>query len=521
MPFPVTITVTPASNVGVYAVEDQIPNGWAASNFNNNGGVFDSINNAVKWGPFFDNLPRTMTYQVTPDSTSTGVVTFSGTASFDGAGIPINGPRQVAPPGVNLTINVIVVANPLEGGTVSGGGPYPVGTSVQLSATANTGWTFNGWSDGGGLTHNITVPVTNITYTATFSSNACTYALSPTSVSFSANSSSGSVSVTAGSGCSWSTSSDASWLHTSSSGSGNGTVSYTYDANTTTSSRTGHITVGGQTFTITQATPSTPIVATPTISPNGGTFSNSVNVTLACATSGATIYYTTDGTAPTISSPVYGSPFAVTDSLTVKTMAVEAGYTSSGIASAAFIIVTPTNTVASPMITPDGGTFSNTVKVTLSCATAGATIRYTTNGSTPTSKSTAYAKTAITLTNSCTLQAVAFKTKMVNSAVASAAFTIIPPPPLTVITTSLPEGQVKVKYPTGVKLQATGGTTPYKWSWTAQNGSKLPAGLTLNATTGAVTGKPTKAGTFNIAIKVTDAKKQTATQALTLTVESP
>ncbi|MEK9136089.1 MAG: N-acetylmuramoyl-L-alanine amidase, partial [Bacteroidota bacterium] len=83
---------------------------------------------------------------------------------------------------------------------------------------------------------------------------SCTYSLSPTSASPGSGSGSGSYSVFVGSGCGWSASSDAtSWLHTGSSGSGNGTVNYTYDANASTTSRTGHITAGGQTFTVTQA----------------------------------------------------------------------------------------------------------------------------------------------------------------------------------------------------------------------------------------------------------------------------
>jgi uncharacterized repeat protein (TIGR03803 family) len=53
---------------------------------------------------------------------------------------------------------ITVQASPTAGGTVSGGGIYPVGTHVQIVATANTGWTFSGWSDGGAQTHTITVP---------------------------------------------------------------------------------------------------------------------------------------------------------------------------------------------------------------------------------------------------------------------------------------------------------------------------------------------------------------------------
>ncbi len=84
-------------------------------------------------------------------------------------------------------------------------------------------------------------------------STTCSYSLSSNSASAAATGGSGSFSVTAGTGCAWSATSNATWLTTSSSGSGGGTVNYTVAANNSTSSRTGTITVGGQTFTVTQA----------------------------------------------------------------------------------------------------------------------------------------------------------------------------------------------------------------------------------------------------------------------------
>ena len=258
-----------------------------------------------------------------------------------------------------------------------------------------------------------------------------------------------------------------------------------------------------------------PAVATPTISPAGGTFTNSATVTLGCATTGATTHYTTDGSEPTLGSPAYTKALTLTSTGTVKAKAFKTGLTASDTASAGFTIIITTPAVAIPTITPAGGTFTNSVKVSLSCGTAGATIRYTIDGSAPTSSSPIY-KTALTLTNSVTLKVQAFKKKLADSAVATAAFTVIPPPPLTVTTATLPGGTVKVKY--SQSLTATGGTAPYKWS--LATGSKLPAGLTLNATTGLISGKPTKAATANFIVKVTDAKKQAASQALSITISN-
>jgi hypothetical protein len=64
-------------------------------------------------------------------------------------------------------------------------------------------------------------------------------------------------------------------------------------------------------------------VKAPTITPEGGKFIDSVLVTLACETTGATIYYTTDGTTPTSKSTVYKAPFALKATATVKAIAVK------------------------------------------------------------------------------------------------------------------------------------------------------------------------------------------------------
>ncbi|MBO7460661.1 MAG: chitobiase/beta-hexosaminidase C-terminal domain-containing protein [Bacteroidales bacterium] len=62
-------------------------------------------------------------------------------------------------------------------------------------------------------------------------------------------------------------------------------------------------------------------VATPTFSPAAGTYYEAQNVTIACTTEGATIYYTTDGNDPTTSSAVYSTPIAISQTTTVKAMA--------------------------------------------------------------------------------------------------------------------------------------------------------------------------------------------------------
>ncbi len=82
----------------------------------------------------------------------------------------------------------------------------------------------------------------------------------------------------------------------------------------------------------------TPTVATPTFSPAAGTYSETQNVTISCATTDATIYYTTNGTTPTTSSSVYSSPITISETTTVKAIAMKQGMSNSSVASATYTI---------------------------------------------------------------------------------------------------------------------------------------------------------------------------------------
>ncbi len=166
-----------------------------------------------------------------------------------------------------------------------------------------------------------------------------------------------------------------------------------------------------------------PIVATPTFSPAGGAYTSVQSVTISDTTSGATIYYTTDGTTPTTSSTEYSGPITVSSTETLKAIAVAMGDTESAVAFAAYNITSAPPSVATPAFSPAGGTYSSAQSVAISDATSGATIYYTTDGTTPTTSSTEYSG-PITVSVTETLKAIAVATGDTNSAVASAAYTI-------------------------------------------------------------------------------------------------
>lgn len=98
------------------------------------------------------------------------------------------------------------------------------------------------------------------------------------------------------------------------------------------------------------------VTATPTISPNGGQFSGPVQVSLSCATPGATIRYTTDGSSPTSASPVYGGPITLSSTATIKVWASAPNRLVSSVASATF-------TITGPVVVPIQPNVDNTVNV--------------------------------------------------------------------------------------------------------------------------------------------------------------
>ena len=161
-------------------------------------------------------------------------------------------------------------------------------------------------------------------------------------------------------------------------------------------------------------------VATPEFSVDSGAVNSGTEVTITCATDGAKIYYTTDGTDPTASSTEYTAAISVTAAVTLKAIAVKGGMNDSAVASGSYTIK---GTVATPAFSVASGEVDSGTTVTITCSTEGAKIYYTTDGSEPTASSTEYTA-AISVTEAVTLKAIAVKSGMNNSAVASASYTI-------------------------------------------------------------------------------------------------
>ena len=121
--------------------------------------------------------------------------------------------------------------------------------------------------------------------------------------------------------------------------------------------------------------------------------------------------------------------------------------------------------VAVPAISPAGGTFSSAQSVTISTTTAGASIRYTTDGSTPSSTVGAVYSGPVSVSSSLTLKAIAYASGMNNSSVTTATYTIAAAiggsGAATGVATATGGGTVS-----GVATVTNGGTAWYDLSWT-------------------------------------------------------
>jgi alpha-tubulin suppressor-like RCC1 family protein len=154
-------------------------------------------------------------------------------------------------------------------------------------------------------------------------------------------------------------------------------------------------------------------VSMPQFSPPGGTSNSELSVTLTSATPGATIHYNQTGN-PTTSDPSVpsGGSFPVTQSAQYFARAFKPGWAPSGIAYTSYVLQ-----VLPLVANPTSGVFTTPVSVTLTCATPGVTIHYTTNGPWPDETSPVYTG-PINVNTSTTLRAVALRAGWGESSIA-------------------------------------------------------------------------------------------------------
>jgi hypothetical protein len=189
--------------------------------------------------------------------------------------------------------------------------------------------------------------------------------------------------------------------------------------------------VSSATFTVGQT------LALPVIAPGSEASSTALSVVLSDANSGAKLYYTTDGSTPTANSTAYSGAITVATSQTITVIAIQSGYYSSPVATAAYTI---------GQSSPDGGQSGASETVTLADSMGSASLYYTTDGTTPAllaggglAGSTQLYSTPLTVSSSETITVIGVAAGYTNSSVASAGFTIgktVPVPTFTPGTSS-------------------------------------------------------------------------------------
>jgi hypothetical protein len=200
-------------------------------------------------------------------------------------------------------------------------------------------------------------------------------------------------------------------------------------------------------------------------------------------TTGASIYYTTNGSTPTTSSTPYTGPITVGTNTTINAIATSTGHVSSAVATATYTITPP---AAVPTFSPAAGTYTSAQAVSLASTTAGASIYYTSNGSTPTTSSIAYTG-PITVSSNTTIKAIAIANGYVTSPVATATYTITPPaaapsfgPPAGTYTST--QKVSLSSSTTGASIYyTTNGSTPTTGSTKYSGPLTVSASMTINA----------------------------------------
>ena len=222
----------------------------------------------------------------------------------------------------------------------------------------------------------------------------------------------------------------------------------------------------------------------------------------------------------TTSAATYTAPALVTSNLTVSVTATSV--TNTGKTASSTVVVSPAPAITTTTL--PSGVVGTAYSQTLAATGGTGTLTWSVTGTLPAGLSLNTSTGVISGTPTAFITST-FTVKVTDSAptpvTASQQLSLtINNPPLTITTTSLPNGQVGTAY--GASVAAAGGASPYTWSTDSAGTTALAAlGLTLNSSTGAITGTTPVAGTGSFTVTVTDSTTptaQTQTKALSITI---
>ncbi len=197
--------------------------------------------------------------------------------------------------------------------------------------------------------------------------------------------------------------------------------------------------------------------------PPQGTHTAGTIVNVIAPAEGIEIHYTTDGSEPTQASPVYSYEIRLTAPCTIKARGYRAGSLPTPVATVSYGV-----TPKPVSISPGSGTYNDPVGVYLSCATTGTEIRYTLDGSEPTSASALFSG-LFTVNSNATVKARAFKVGFTPTAASSATYAIndsavVITPPGGVFTTSPLKVRMQSDIPGARIYFSTAGALPTKYT---------------------------------------------------------
>jgi predicted outer membrane repeat protein len=240
-------------------------------------------------------------------------------------------------------------------------------------------------------------------------------------------------------------------------------------------------------------------ILTVSANPVGGVFNSTRNVTLSMTEKG-TIYYTTNGSTPTISSSQYTTPISIASTTTLKFFAKDlTGYTS--------LVYTNIYTILTVSANPASGVFNSTRNVTLSMSEPG-TIYYTINGSTPTFNSNRYLN-PIPISTTTTLKFFAIDLTGITSIVYTDNYTVSPKVTLTNPvnnTVNIPINQI---FTLNFTEPITAGSAYANIVLKNSSGTVIPINKSINGNVLSITlssGTYTKGVTYNLTLPVNSVK---------------